>query len=107
MSVVEQRLAESLTVYRQTREGEYLRRKREYISFKNVNIFVPIHFYSQLVCHDDGCDLLNEEVGVYVSVCVCVVKWTKRFLWFWRFNYFHVWPNFLLDHGLRPWGSKN
>ena len=68
MSVVEQRLAESLTVYQQTREGEYLRRKGECISFKNMNIFVPVHFYSQLVQHDDGCGLLNEKVGVYISV---------------------------------------
>ena len=68
MSVVEQRLAENLTAYHQTREGEYLRRKGECISFKNVKTFVPVHLYSQLVRHDDGCGLLNEEVGVYISV---------------------------------------
>ena len=48
VSVVEQRLTESLTVYWWTREGEFLRWKGECISFRNVNIFVPIHFYSQL-----------------------------------------------------------
>ena len=64
VSVVEQRLAESLTSYRQTKEGEFHRRKGDAGTFKNIQTFVPVHFYSQLVRHEEGCGLLKEEVGV-------------------------------------------
>lgn len=61
MSVVEQQLAENLTSYRPTREGEYHRRS-DYSNFKYLKAFVPVHFYGQLVRHDDGCELLHDEV---------------------------------------------
>ena len=68
VSVVEQRLAESLTSYRQTKEGEFHRRKGDAGTFKNVQTFVPVHFYSQLVRHEEGCGLLKEEVGVVMLI---------------------------------------
>ena len=66
MSVVEQRLAETLTFYRPTREGEYHRRS-DRSNLRSLKTFVPVHFYSQLVRHEEGCELLNEEVTKFLT----------------------------------------
>ena len=31
-------------------------------SFVSQKVFVPVHFYGQLVQHDEGCALLRNEV---------------------------------------------
>jgi len=57
---VEERLAESLTSYQQTGEGEFVRRTNTSLTHPKA-CFVPIHFYGQLVQHDEGCALLEKE----------------------------------------------
>ncbi|KAL5486702.1 hypothetical protein EMCRGX_G019218 [Ephydatia muelleri] len=56
--LVEEKLAEALTSYRQMEEGEFTR-----ISDSSVispKAFVPIHFYGQLVQHEEGFALLKQ-----------------------------------------------
>ena len=58
--IVEERLAETLTSFKQTEEGEFIRRR--YTSLIFPKAFVPVHFYGQLVQHKEGCTFLEKEV---------------------------------------------
>ncbi|XP_062509189.1 rapamycin-insensitive companion of mTOR-like [Corticium candelabrum] len=55
----EQRLAECLTGYRKTDEGQYIRRSR--IQLTRLDVFAPVHFYGQLVQLREGCKLLQKQ----------------------------------------------
>lgn len=46
-------------------------------SFVSVKSFVPVHFYGQLVQHNEGCTLLKNEVSFvylceYICTCTCL-----------------------------------
>jgi hypothetical protein len=55
----EQCLAECLTGYRKTDEGVYIRRSQ--IQLARLDVFVPVHFYGQLVQLKEGCQLLQRQ----------------------------------------------
>lgn len=56
--LVEEKLAEALTSYRQMEAGEFNRVSDS--SVISPKAFVPIHFYGQLVQHEEGCALLKQ-----------------------------------------------
>lgn len=60
MYIVEERLAETLTSFKQTEEGEFVRRNNTAVIFPKA--FVPVHLYGQLVQHEEGCVSIEKEV---------------------------------------------
>ncbi len=63
--IVEEMLAETLTSFKQTEEGEFVRRNNTALIFPKA--FVPVHLYGQLVQHEEGCISIEKEVH-----CTCV-----------------------------------
>ncbi|CAI8054557.1 Rapamycin-insensitive companion of mTOR [Geodia barretti] len=56
--IVEERLAEALTSFKIVDEGQFIRRTDS--SVIQPEAFVPVHFYGQIVQHEEGCAMLDK-----------------------------------------------
>ncbi|XP_065904435.1 rapamycin-insensitive companion of mTOR-like isoform X3 [Dysidea avara] len=65
VQLVERRLAEAFTSYKCAQEGSYVRRSA-IKSCRKAEVFVPIHFYGQLIQQRSGCELLKKKDHVKI-----------------------------------------
>jgi rapamycin-insensitive companion of mTOR len=71
VKVVEERLTQAFTSYRKVKDEEFIKRNIAGDSSRHPAL-VPVHLYSQLACHDDGCDVLD-RTG-YISLYSTVIR---------------------------------